>query len=732
MDPMDTSILTPPPGDLTVKLLDQLFGHGWQNIIFGTTPAGGAKALYEILAAFNLVTLTATTILIFYIVGVGLIGTAHEGQAMGKRYSTLWTPLRSAFSVSMLVPLPWVGVSILQGILLLFVYYGIGGAGYLWTKALDYMGQNGGEIAMNQPMGDIETLANGIFRVKVVQSYLAQQKGMQIGSERWIWLNDETDPSSGVTPTSGTYVWTFGVPAVLDAGDMGRVTVPCPTGQNSPMCKARISGVTSMINTLRPAGGQIASFFEGGANQAPPPEVLVEAMRVYYDTVRASAGAELNLQNSSHQDNLKKFVETASQEGWASAGRWYWTIAKYNERFTHEMMTTPTFAEMDMNSINTVGDGQLDNALKAAKDFADKNAKSTTELQELARGPYQQDGPIGTLMSWFSRPFSGWGMDAPVDALTKGDPVANLQSMGNWIMTGAWGIAGVYIATKATIKGNEAGLKEDWYAKAINIIPGAGYGKGFASAALATTVESLGSLVMLIFFPLFALGLSLAYYLPAVPFILWVSAIIGWLIMVGETLVAAPLWAAAHAAPEGEGMAGQHGKQGYMLFLGVLLRPPLMVVGFFMSFILFIGVGEFIGTGFKIFGAGMQAGHASGPITFFAFLFLVGATVVISAHRLFGLITWLPDNVMRWIGQQVQNLGEGADENRTRALMGGVISRSEGVAKDGAGKAAMGMAQDMKAAQDRGDQGALDLGHAPGRGAPPGIAKPNIGSEDQV
>ncbi|MHB8975524.1 MAG: DotA/TraY family protein [Trichloromonadaceae bacterium] len=709
---IDVSVLTPPPGDLTVKLLDQLFGHGWQNIIFGTTPAGGAVALREILGAFNLVTLTATTILICYIVGVGLIGTAHEGQAMGKRYSTLWTPLRSAFSVAMLVPLPWAGISILQGILLLFVYYGIGGAGYLWTKALDYMGQNGGEIAMNQPMGDVESLANGIFKVKVVQSYLAQQKGLQIGSERWEWLNDDADPISGVTPVGGTYVWTFGVPAALDAGDMGRVTIPCPTGKDSPMCQARAGGVQKMINTLRPAGGQIASFYEGGANQAPPQDVLIQAMRVYYDTVRAKAGEELNHQNSSYQDNLADFTRTASEEGWAAAGSWYWTIAKYNEKFTHEMMTTPTFTEPDMNAVNTVSDGQLNSFLRASQDFAEKTAQSTTDLQNLARGPYQQDGAIGMLMGWISRPFSG--MEWPVNALTKGDPVANLQSMGNRIMTGAWGIAGTYILTKAAIKGNAEGMKEDWYAKAINIIPGAGYGKGFASAALTATIEGLGSLVMLILVPLFALGLTLAYYLPAVPFILWVSAIIGWLIMVAETLVAAPLWAAAHAAPEGEGMAGQHGKQGYMLFLGVLLRPPLMVIGFFMSFILFIGVGEFIGTGFKIFGAGMQAGHASGPITFFAFLFLVGATVVISAHRLFGLITWLPDNVLRWIGQQVQNLGEGADEQRTRTVfaagVGKVAGGHGGSRAGGAGAVTPNIPGNKMADMD------LEPGQAPDRG----------------
>jgi hypothetical protein len=46
--------------------------------------------------------------------------------------------------------------------------------------------------------------------------------------------------------------------------------------------------------------------------------------------------------------------------------------------------------------------------------------------------------------------------------------------------------------------------------------------------------------------------------------------------------------------------------------------------------------------------------------------------------KTFRKIAWLPENVMRGIGQQIQNFGEEADENRTRAVIGGVISRTEG------------------------------------------------------
>ena len=44
-----------------------------------------------------------------------------------------------------------------------------------------------------------------------------------------------------------------------------------------------------------------------------------------------------------------------------------------------------------------------------------------------------------------------------------------------------------------------------------------------------------------------------------------------------------------------------------------------------------------------------------------AFTVIAGSLTILYAHKLFGLVTWMPDNCMRWIGQQVQNLGEQSD-----------------------------------------------------------------------
>jgi conjugal transfer/type IV secretion protein DotA/TraY len=92
---------------------------------------------------------------------------------------------------------------------------------------------------------------------------------------------------------------------------------------------------------------------------------------------------------------------------------------------------------------------------------------------------------------------------------------------------------------------------------------------GGVLAAAGSAVSSLGAwiagVLMLLAIPLFALGFIWAYYLPALPFLLFWGGVINWLILVVEALVAAPLWIAAHAMPEGDCMAANAGRQGYML-----------------------------------------------------------------------------------------------------------------------------------------------------------------------
>ena len=68
------------------------------------------------------------------------------------------------------------------------------------------------------------------------------------------------------------------------------------------------------------------------------------------------------------------------------------------------------------------------------------------------------------------------------------------------------------------------------------------------------------------------------------PYTTWTLAIIGYVIMFCEAMVAALVWALAHACPEGEGVSSGLATEGYMLFLRVMLKPLLLLFGCFTGY----------------------------------------------------------------------------------------------------------------------------------------------------
>jgi len=77
-----------------VDTLDKIFGPNWHQLDQTVSGNGFDAILFELMGAFNGIVLASVAVLIFYVIAVGVIGTASEGEPLGKRYSTLWTPLR--------------------------------------------------------------------------------------------------------------------------------------------------------------------------------------------------------------------------------------------------------------------------------------------------------------------------------------------------------------------------------------------------------------------------------------------------------------------------------------------------------------------------------------------------------------------------------------------------------------------------------------------------------------
>ena len=96
-------VFDPPPSDQSLAYLGMIFGS---NV--GTIYLGGAAnpVLAQMFEQFNTIIVAIGTVVISYIGIVSTINTAQEGQTMGKKWSSIWLPMRSMMGMLLMVPTP--------------------------------------------------------------------------------------------------------------------------------------------------------------------------------------------------------------------------------------------------------------------------------------------------------------------------------------------------------------------------------------------------------------------------------------------------------------------------------------------------------------------------------------------------------------------------------------------------------------------------------------------------
>lgn len=74
--------------------------------IFGAPFGGSAGAPIELaLGILNAGALVLGGILAAYVLAIGTMQTAHDGEMLGKQWSSMWVPIRTSLGVALVVPL---------------------------------------------------------------------------------------------------------------------------------------------------------------------------------------------------------------------------------------------------------------------------------------------------------------------------------------------------------------------------------------------------------------------------------------------------------------------------------------------------------------------------------------------------------------------------------------------------------------------------------------------------
>jgi defect-in-organelle-trafficking protein DotA len=150
----------PPPSDYSVVFLGNIFG-----IVDGVLHGNGSQIMGTMFGVFNAAVLALGGIVITYTLMVSTVNTAHEGQMLGQKWSSMWVPVRATLGLALLIPKAS-GYCMMQIFVMWVVVQGVGAADKVWASALSYLNR-GGAIVQQQInpitslMGGNSNIANG-------------------------------------------------------------------------------------------------------------------------------------------------------------------------------------------------------------------------------------------------------------------------------------------------------------------------------------------------------------------------------------------------------------------------------------------------------------------------------------------------------------------------------------------------------------------------------------------
>jgi len=655
----------PPDTDMSRQFVAQIFG----GLLTGTP--GAADAFGGAVAAFNGAVLIIGGLLVAYTILAGTLGTAHDGEMLGKQFSSIWLPIRTAFGTAMVLPILPGGYCLMQGLVMWLVMQGVSLGNMIWNAYT--APTQGAQVALS--LATQTNIRNFVFDVYMAQVCVAaSQKAWEQMPEAFRVGRTTSFGQSTINPLGGVeerirfgntgllrdrdFCGYVNIPNLEDvAAQRDFAAVPSATSISgaapmfrtpslTPIMQAHINSVRLVIAQTGPiAISAIAVANPTEADQAALVARLDAVANTYKENIRAAITAVLASPEQQASNEARR------AHGWFLAGTWMTQIIQAQNRILSAANTEVSRSV----SINTIKDESRDSAWEFAQRGYAQIAGVRPEVNaflnpaEAAGGEAANEGVQQPSVSWDGRIaafVSGFVMGIDFQDLKSDQrhPLIIMNDMGSRILTGV--NVGLVAAIVAAGVGGLAGVV------GYNIMP------------LVTVIFSvIGPLVTV----LVGVGGLLAYILPNLPMLLWFGIIIGWTVLVVEAIIAAPLWAVMHLHPSGNDIAGK-GSAGYGLVLGLILRPALIIFGLIAAIILSGLFGQLLN---RVFFSVFSGNSSDASLGFFAIIFGTALYATFMYHIImttFSLMHKIPDQLLRWVGGQNETLGQYANSTSAETM----------------------------------------------------------------
>jgi len=673
--------------DYLAPIFGSLFSCGGSAVGSGgaATGSGSGSAFQAAVGILNAAALTFGGLLAAYTLVAGTMQTSHDGEMLGKRWSSMWLPIRTVLGVGLVVPVAK-GYCVAQLVIAFVAGQGIGLADSIWTTYLGKLSSPQG-MAPTQRIPEVTDLAKGILTAQVCMQAFNKFQSNSNSSVAAIYPNPMAMitngnvisfglPSPGTGNECGNVIYKQYLTATpaqaaanadaanaafIQSGGMGAVMTSATSQDMSVIDTAHMAAAVQMAATLGTTASNIVNFRDSAGSEPNPASDINGAVIAYQNSVSQTA-----TQASNAQDAMQTFFTNAAKDGWYLAGAWFMKAAAMQDVVNSAISNVPTTTPP---SSTLLGDTAVQQAIApyfsevdhlVSKNTVTANASSSSDsaLSQMSNSDLSQNASGNILHHALAR-FTQWigsGIFTAVSINPSRSAIMSIKDIGDYVMTGSeagmvGGIAlisagGATDKVNASFLGNVVGIFSFGTSSAL----------GGASASAMTTV---GYMLIIVGSLFFGLGSLIAVYLPFSPFLIFFGAFIGWLILCAEAILAAPLWAVMHLTPAGDDAMGG-ARQGYMLILGLVFRPALIVLGFIFSITAVdVIVQGFNGVFFPAFQLAMT-GSIMGLGTILVMLCIYFGTMVWLFHTVFGLIHVIPDKLLRWIGGGHESLGESA------------------------------------------------------------------------
>lgn len=633
-------------GDKSRQALVSIFGDVVNNPLAVGGPGGGDTILAVLFQTTNSALLVVGAMFACYIWFRSLTKVAHDGSVFERSNHTLWGPIRLVWGLASLVPTAngWA----LSQLLMLWAasLLGVGIANLGTDGAIKAFGDGTGMIV--QPvMPSTMNLARTIYEENLCMHSI--NAGLAIvGSNGGFQFPDEYVQQFG---TADGFILKRPNGAKVCGGatiDKSKLSpVPASTNwfgatiETSTIYNAHLTALMTMQNTLMKDSldfvNAVLKQMNGQNTTIPDANLAIEhAAGEYEKYVNKEAGTKAG-NIGALANNLSDKIKDG---GWWTLGAWYQTFAHANSKLSNAVAgKAQTFGE------GTAGDQGIANVRDSiTRAYQTQQATSTDSFamgQSIGTTSTDTNKLLGSMFSNSGQRIVSYITNMDVGASGGGttNPLIKMKNLGDYTLGAAEAATVTYVGLQGAVAVAKGG---NLPARVLNGVSGLG---DFASGIL----DGASPFFLMIVIPMYLIGAGLSIYLPLVPFIVWFGAVINWLVVVLEAVIAAPLWAMTHLNGEGDGM-GARSAHGYIFLLNVIVRPFLMVVGFFGGGACMVVGGTFLNQIYGIAVANVQFDSVTGLVSMLAFLYVYFSISLTLIHSCFNLILIVPDQVINWVG----------------------------------------------------------------------------------